>query len=150
MLTLLALALTLQTSPVEWSFSAPEPKTAIRAGALFRAKVEADIAEGWHLYSLKPVAGGPIPTTLKVDETSIVRRHGAIEAPPALRRHDAAFGVEVESYENMVEFTIPLEVAKEAPPGPAIVVVEARFQACDGKQCLPPRTVRLELPLVVR
>jgi hypothetical protein len=40
-------------------------------------------------------------------------------------------------------------VAANAKPGPATLMVNARYQACDNKLCLPPRTVKLELPVEV-
>ena len=150
MLALWLLLFTLDENPVAWSFSAPEAQTVVRAGALFRVKVEADIAEGWHVHGLKTPAGGAVATSLTMTPGAQFEARGAVEAPDGQKGRDAAFGVELESYENMVEFTLPVAVAKDARPGPATLTVVARYQACREKECLPARTARLELKLEVR
>ncbi len=127
-------------NPVTWSLSAP---ARVKAGEKFTAKLTAQIEEGWHLYSLKELEGGPIPTSIGVPAAQPFRLAGKIEAPVPITAHEEAFGMDVEFYTGEVEFGLPLETSADANPGPAKLVATARYQACDNKQCLPPRTVRL-------
>lgn len=60
---------------------------------------------------------------------------GALEAGIPIRLHDPVFDMEVESYAGSAGFVLPVKIAADARPG------AARHQTCDGKQCLPPRTV---------
>jgi thiol:disulfide interchange protein DsbD len=143
--TLLLLALL--APPVQWTIA--PPKAAPQAGAKFQVAVQAVIEEGWHLYSLKKLEGGPIPTTITIPPGQKFALAGPVEAPSPERKMDDAFGMEVESYSGSVEFTVPVEAAKDAA-GAQTLEVAARYQACNDRECLPPRTVKLSLPLKVR
>jgi thiol:disulfide interchange protein DsbD len=74
---------------------------------------------------------------------------GDIEAPTPLRKPDETFGMEVESYEGTVEFVLPLAAATNAS-GAKTLTVAVRYQVCDDKLCLPPRTVRVAAPVELR
>jgi thiol:disulfide interchange protein DsbD len=136
------LLLALLADPARWSIAGP--KTAPAPGAKFQASVQAVIEDGWHLYSLKKLAGGPIPTSIIVTESPALKAAGPVEAPAPERKMDEAFGMEVESYAGGVEFSVPVEVAKDAR-GEQTLEVAARYQACNDRECRPPKTVRLEL-----
>lgn len=140
----------LQAAPVQWSISAPAAKSAVTAGGKVAVTVSATIARGWHLYSLKKLDGGPIPTTIALPPGQPFQLAGAIEAMPPLSKFDETFQMDIESYEEVAEFTLPVVAAKDAKPGAATLLVNARFQVCDEKQCLPPRTLKIELPLEVK
>ncbi|MBI5282923.1 MAG: protein-disulfide reductase DsbD N-terminal domain-containing protein [Candidatus Solibacter usitatus] len=148
-LTLL-LALLWQTPPVQWSITAPAAKTQVQPGGKFTVTLAAEIAEGWHLYSLKKQEGGPIPTSITVPEGQPFGRAGEIDAPPPLSRFEETFQLDIESYEGSAGFGVPVEVSRNAKAGPATLAVHARYQACDNRICLPPKTVKLELPVEIR
>jgi thiol:disulfide interchange protein DsbD len=133
--------------PVTWSLAAPSEA---KAGGRLPAKLTARIADGWHLYSLEKQEGGPIPTSVAVPPPQPFRIAGAIDAPPPLTANDEMFGMEVEFYIGEVEFGLPITVAKETQAGEVKLVVTARYQACDNKLCLAPKTVRLERPVKVK
>lgn len=63
--------------------------------------------------------------------------------------NDQMFGMEVEFYIGEVEFGLPLAVAKDSQGGVKLAVT-ARYQACDNRLCLAPKTVRLERPVKVK
>lgn len=127
--------------PVTWTLAAP-PQA--KAGGRLTAKLTARIADGWHLYSLKELDGGPIPTSIAVPKGQPFRLAGSIEAPAPITAHEEAFGMDVEFYLGEVEFGVPLETAADTKAATSKLAVTARYQACDNKQCLPPKTVRLE------
>lgn len=134
-------------NPVKWSLAAP---AAAKAGTRFQAKLTATVDEGWHLYSLKPLEGGPIPTQIAVPAPQPFKLVGQIDAPVPLTAHEEAFGMSVEFYFGEVEFVLPIEVNREAKPGQPRLSVTARYQACDNTQCLPPRTVKLGSAVSIR
>ena len=51
--------------PVGWKLQDP-PAAPTTAGARFNLKLLAVVQKGWHLYSLKPMAEGPIPTPARL------------------------------------------------------------------------------------
>ncbi len=125
-------------NPVDWSLKAG----AAAADGTLTAELTAKIEDGWHLYSLKSVANGPIPTRVKLPADQSFELAGAIEAPDPFVANDSNFGVEVEYYEESVTFKLPIK--RRAGAGGDKLLVEARYQTCTNRLCLPPKTVKLE------
>jgi DsbC/DsbD-like thiol-disulfide interchange protein len=150
MVPVLVLAMLLQTAPVQWSISAPAARSVVNAGGKVAVTLAATIAPGWHLYSLKKLDGGPIPTSIAVPAGQSFVLAGALDATAPMTKFDDTFQMDVETYEESAEFVLPVEAAKDAKAGAAALTVNARFQVCDDKQCLPPRTVKIELPLEIQ
>jgi DsbC/DsbD-like thiol-disulfide interchange protein len=133
--------------PVAWRVEDAPAK--VKAGARFDLKLVARIQDGWHLYSMKPVEDGPIPTRIWLADGQPLQLAAAIRAPEPEKVQDPSFGMEVELYEGEAEFTLPLRVAASAPAGPLTVTVNASYQSCNNKVCLPPKTVRVEAAVTV-
>lgn len=142
------LLLALAATAVQWTLTAP--LLSVKPGVKVEVVLDAAIADGWHLYSLKKLEGGPIATTITLPAGQPFFLAGPITSSPAESKYDETFQMDVETYSESATFRLPLEVAKDAPAGPATLTVNARFQACDDKQCLPPRTVKVEMPLTVQ
>lgn len=154
LLAVAALALAVQAqeaeqklNPVKWALAAPGQAG---AGARIEAQVTATVDEGWHLYSLRPLEGGPIATQIAVPAPQQFKLAGVIDAPVPLNAHEEAFDMAVEFYFGEVEFRLPIEINRDAKPGLHKLTVTARYQACDNKQCLPPKTVRLEQTVTLK
>ncbi|HTX38448.1 MAG TPA: protein-disulfide reductase DsbD N-terminal domain-containing protein [Bryobacteraceae bacterium] len=133
--------------PVAWKIEGAPAR--VKAGARFDLKLVARIQDGWHMYSLKPVEDGPIPTRIWLAEGQPLQLAGPIEAAEPEKLQDPSLGMEVELYEGEADFTLPLRVAANAPAGPLTVVVNASYQSCNNKLCLPPKTVKVEAAVVV-
>lgn len=145
---LAALSLFAQTpEPVAWKVL--PPATRVKAGSRFQVKLTAQIQNGWHIYGLRPVADGPIATRVWVADGQAVLSAGIVEGTDPQTMQDPAFGMEVQLYEGEVTFTVPLRLAATANPGEQKFRVNASYQSCDNKICLPPKTVKLEVPVTV-
>jgi hypothetical protein len=57
--------------------------------------------------------------------------------------------MEVELYEGGAAFSLPLRVAPGTAAGTRNLVVNAQSQSCNNSMCLPPATVKVEIPLAV-
>jgi len=134
--------------PVAWKLQNP-PAAPVKAGARFNVKLLAEVQDGWHLYSLKPMVEGPIPTRIWIAEGQPFSLAGAVQAPDPQVMQDASFGMEVELYEGEAVFTLPVRVASGAAPGAQKLVVSASYQSCNNKLCLPPKTVKVEVPITI-
>ena len=134
--------------PVAWKLQAG-PSKPVKPGAQFTVKLVAAIEEGWHMYGLKPMAEGPIPTRIWLPEGQPFQLAGRIQAPAAQTLQDPSFGMEVELYEGEAAFTLPLKAAATAT-GSQTLVESASYQSCNDKMCLPPKTVKVEMPVSVR
>jgi DsbC/DsbD-like thiol-disulfide interchange protein len=134
--------------PVAWKLQDP-PAAPVKAGARFNVKLLAEVQDGWHMYSLKPMAEGPIPTRIWIAEGQPFSLAGAVQAPDPQVMQDASFGMEVELYEGEAVFTLPVRVASSAAPGAQKLVVSASYQSCNNKLCMPPKTVKVEVPVTI-
>jgi len=132
--------------PVAWKLL-PSDKP-VKAGARFQVKLVAAIEPGWHLYSLKPMAEGPIPTRIWIADGQPFQMSGAVAAAEPVTVQDPALGMEVEMYEGEASFTLPVQAASGAS-GPQKLVVSTSYQSCNNKLCLPPKTVKVELPIAL-
>lgn len=136
-----------EANPILWKFAGPRIQA--KAGSLIRVPVEATIEAGWHLYSLKKLEGGPIPTSLTVPAGQPFRTEGKIESPDPIPMDDPNFGMTLELYLGKVRFVLPVRVGTDAAAGPQSLKIAARYQTCSDKICLPPKTVAVEVPVTV-
>ena len=134
--------------PVAWKLQDP-PAASVKAGARFTVKLLAAVQDGWHLYSLKPMTEGPIATRIWIAEGQPFLLAGAVRAPEPRVMQDPSFGMEVELYEGEAVFTLPVRVAPGTAPGGQKLVVSASYQSCNNKLCLPPKTVKVEVPITI-
>jgi len=145
-----ALALTAAAqNPITWRIERSGPAKPVAPGSKLEVVVTAEIEDGWHLYSITQPPGGPVTTRIWMPEGQPFAA-GTIQSPPPLKERDPNFDMEVEYYEVQATFTIPVKAAADAPSGPQKLRVSTLFQSCNEKICLPPRTVRLELPVDVQ
>ena len=134
--------------PVVWKLQTPSAAP-VKAGARFNVKLLAAVQEGWHLYSLKPMAEGPVPTRIWIPEGQPFSLAGTVQAPDPQAVQDPSFGMEVELYEGEAVFTLPVRVAPGTAPGAQKLVVSASYQSCNNKLCLPPKTITVEAQVAV-
>src|SRR5262249_11264418 len=95
--------------PVSWKLEPPVAKS-IKAGTRLNVKLVATIQPGWHLYSLKPIAEGPIPTRIWIAEGQPFTLASSVQAPEPTLAQDKTIGMEVEFYEGETAFTVPVKI----------------------------------------
>src|SRR5690348_7834909 len=134
--------------PVSWKVQTA-PAKPVKAGAAFSVKLAAKIQDGWHIYGMKPVADGPVATRIWVAEGQPAKLAAAVQSSEPQTMQDASFNMEVQLYEGEATFTLPLRLAPTATAGEQKIVVNASYQSCDNKLCLPPKTVKVEVPVTV-
>ena len=83
--------------PVSWKLQ-DAPAAPVKRGARFHVKLLAKVQDGWHLYSLKPTAEGPIATRIWIAEGQPFSLAGGVQAPDPEVMQDPTFGMEVELY----------------------------------------------------
>jgi suppressor for copper-sensitivity B len=102
--------------------------------------VTATLEDGWHLYSLKQPAGGPLRTVITVAADSPRQLAGDFQpdAPPTVRNVTdipAWKGIPIEEHAGEVTWRAPLK------PGAGEVRGTVRVQLCEDTSCLPPETI---------
>jgi thiol:disulfide interchange protein DsbD len=105
-------------------------------GAPVLARLTGTLDPGWHLYSMSTAAA--MPTTILLADNLVVKRYRVLQPPPK-KTFDPNFNSDTETYDGVVTFLLELEIEKNAAAGPAQLTVNARYQTCDDKQCVPGR-----------
>lgn len=124
-----------QLEPVKWNFSLGED------GGVYAVLAQAEVAEGWFIYSQFIDDGGPIPTSIDLTETDgITLRGPAVEEGDKIAGYDKLFEMEVAKFKHHASFTQAFDLADAGTP----VVGYLEFMACTDKKCLPPSTVSFE------
>jgi DsbC/DsbD-like thiol-disulfide interchange protein len=134
--------------PVSWTASA-SVESDLKRGSRTTLDVKAEIQDGWHVYGLHQAADGPTPLHIAVDENEVVQNSGVINGTRPLKQRDASFGVETETYTHSLVLHLPVQVKQHAAAGNQSVPVSVRFQSCNDRICLPPKTVHLAVPIAV-
>lgn len=122
--------------PIQWTLTAGANRAP--AGSSVTLHLKATFEAGWHLYSLTTPKGGPIPTTVVLEENTAILS-SKIYQPPPFRKLDPNFNLDTETFESGVDFPVVVELAKDAKNAPLEITANVRYQACNERQCLPPR-----------
>jgi thiol:disulfide interchange protein DsbD len=59
--------------------------------------------------------------------------------PPPVLKFDPNFKINTETFEKDSDFAVVANLAKDAKAGPVELTANVRYQACNERQCLPPR-----------
>ncbi len=130
-------------NPAKWTLAADGPI----AGDKLSVSLKADLESGWHLYALEQPEGGPIATTIKITDGKPFAVDGKIASPKPIVKSDPLFtgtdgkALETRFYADSVTFVIPLKTT--AATTIDALSLDVRFQLCDDRSCLPPKTVRV-------
>jgi thiol:disulfide interchange protein DsbD len=135
-------------NPVAWKLG-DAPAKPVKAGARFTVKLTASIQASWHIYSMKPIEDGPIPTRIWLAEGQPFQLAGPVKADEPQTLQDPTLHMDVELYEGVAGFSLPLKVAPGTPPGTQNLVVNVQAQSCNNSICLPPATVKVEIPVTI-
>ena len=132
--------------PTRWTLTSDFTGKALESGDLIHATLNAEIDDGWHLYALDQPAGGPIPTTIKIFDGSPFTIDGVIVSPKAITRPDANFIVDgkplnTKFFEKTAEFGLTARAAADTPSD--AFALNVRFQLCNDKFCLPPKSLKV-------
>ena len=131
--------------PIQWTFT-PNQKAA--PGGQIVGHLTAKLDEGWHLYSPTTPPGGPIPTTLKLDDNTSISSYSVYQPKPDTK-FDPNFNLNVEWFENQADFIVVADVSKTAAAGPLELTAQVRYQACNDRLCLPPRKKSAALTVTI-
>ena len=127
MLFLMNLNAQTDAQPVKWSFSIEEVEDE------YILTANADIKDGWAIYSQHTGEGGPIPTRFEIEDIEVTFE----EESKAITQFSSLFEVEVKKFKNEAGFTFLLN--KNSVEG------NVTFMACNENQCLPPKTIGFDL-----
>jgi hypothetical protein len=110
-------------------------------------KLKINIQPGYHANSNKPSESYLIPFKLTWEP-------GPLEAteivyPPAKMEKFSFSESPLSIYDGAFEVASKFKKTATAQPGPAVMTGKLRYQACNDKMCLPPKTVEVKLSLLI-
>jgi hypothetical protein len=124
----------------------PEP-VAARAGATLEVKLPLQLREGYHVNSDKPPDPYLIPLRLTWD-SGLITVAEVIYPRPENRKVDF-FAGPLPVFSGHFELLTRFKVPASAPPGLVNVAGKLRYQACNDRMCLPPKTIDVTVPVSV-
>ena len=121
--------------------AAPEERLNIKRGSTAELKLKAQLQPGFHVNSNAPADEYLIP--LKLTWAKEPLETDQVTYPkPDLEKY--AFSTKpVSVFSGNFEIVTRFKAPASAPPGLAIIAGKLRYQACNNKECLPPRTIDL-------
>lgn len=97
-------------------------------------EIQADLAEGWHLYSQHVNSSiGPVPTSFSFLENDKIELIGNVNEPKPLQKYDENFEATLDFFEGEVHFSQLVSV--KSPTSLKGVVT---YMLCHETMCLPP------------
>jgi DsbC/DsbD-like thiol-disulfide interchange protein len=145
--------LTAQSAPpasIVWTLTAPEARRAVAPGQRLEVTVRAVVERGWYVYAMTQPPGGPTSLRITIPEGQPLALAGSIRGPEPVRHWDAGFEIDTARHAGTVDFSVPVQVAKNAAAGKVSLKVQVRYQVCSDTLCLQPKTETLWLPLEIR
>ena len=126
----------------------PLDKLAIQRGATGELKITAQLQPGFHVNSNTPSEDYLIPLKLTWAKEPL-QAEQVIYPKPLSEKYDFSptpLSVFSGNFEIVTRFKAPAD----ARNGPAIMNGKLRYQACNNKECLPPRTVDVRVTLDIQ
>ncbi len=102
--------------------------------------ITAAIDKGWHTYSQKETADGPIPTSFTFEES---KNYTKVDSTTESEAHEAlvpAFGASVLMFSEKASFVQKVKLKSKAG---FPIKFKVEYMCCDNTMCLPPKTVDL-------
>jgi hypothetical protein len=137
-----------QDDTVQWSAQLSGPE-AVAPGGAASITVTGAIQEGWHVYALEQLPGGPTPLKVTLADSTLATVTGAPSGSKPRKVYDKRFSLSTQLYSGTVTVQLPVRLVSEAAAGVQQLAVNVRFQSCSDQECRPPSTVHLSVPVEV-
>ncbi len=125
-------------------------KSVVLQGEEFKFHISIIIEEGWHIYSLSPLAGNELLATQILMGENGFREKDAWKEPKPVFIQDGAVGKMVKGHKGNVEFSrnylVPVEVAIKTHSIDGKLI----FRACDNQICTLPQEVLFHTTIQVK
>lgn len=120
----------------------------IKRGETFTQKVPLHLKAGFHVNSNTPAEDYLIP--LKLSWTPGVLAAEQITYPKPQMENYAFSKKPVSVFSGTFQVETRFKVPANAPAGASTVTGKIRYQACNERECLPPKTLEIQLPVEIQ
>jgi hypothetical protein len=126
--------------PVRWKFSAKRI-----ADKTYEIHLTARMDQPWHIYSQSTPPGGPAATRIEFTNNPLVTISGSVKENGKLKtKNEKAFGVEVNYYEEAVDF---VQLVKIKSNGKTSVTGYIQYMVGNDEKSLPLTTASFNVAL---
>jgi hypothetical protein len=105
------------------------------------------VKDGYHVNSHTPADEYLIPLKFTFDSGAL--QLVSVDFPEPSMQKFAFSEKPVSVFDGSFKTVAKLKVPESAPPGPAKLVGKLRYQACNDRMCLPPRTLEIKVPVEI-
>jgi thiol:disulfide interchange protein DsbD len=120
---------------------------AAKAGSTVESKLPLELRTGYHVNSNTPSDAYLIPLKLTWTEGP-VKVSGLVFPKPSMEKYSFS-EKPLSVFSGRFEILTRFSVAPGAQPGPVAVAGKLRYQACNDRMCLAPKTVDVALQVNV-
>ena len=122
--------------PVKWSFDSRQNGREVEL--VFKATIE----ETWHLYDTSLPDGGPVPTSVNFNDSSLFEFAGELKKiPQPTEKYDETFMMDLRYFSTKAELVQTIRLKSDDP---VVISGFVEFMCCDDETCLPPTEVDFE------
>jgi Disulphide bond corrector protein DsbC len=107
------------------------------------------VEEGWHVYALSQKPGGPIPLRVSIEDNPVASLAGPPSGSTPETRLDPSFNLQTEFYTSSFAVHVPITLKPGSAAANQQIPLSIRFQTCSARECKPPKTVHLTIPVEV-
>jgi Disulphide bond corrector protein DsbC len=122
---------------------------AIKQGGRATLELSGEVQDGWHVYALTQRSGGPTALRVTIDENAVAGLAGTPSGTTPESKHDPSFDLDTQFYTHSFAVLVPICVKPQADAGRQLIPVSVRFQTCSARECQPPKTIHLSVPVDV-
>ncbi|HUA22078.1 MAG TPA: protein-disulfide reductase DsbD domain-containing protein [Bryobacteraceae bacterium] len=127
---------------------APPSRLTIKRGATGELSVKANLQSGFHVNSNMPGDDYLIPIRLTWNKEPLEAEQ--VSYPKPQMEHLGFSANPVSVYTGTFEIVTRFKAPANASPGIAFMNGKLRYQACNNKECLAPRTVDVRVTLDIQ
>ena len=124
---------------------APPERVTAKIGTAAQVKVSLELRNGYHCNSNKPSDDYLIPLKL-------TWAPGPLESPevtyPAPQMEKYSFSpTPLSVYTGNFDLMTKFKVSSSATPGQVVITGKLKYQACNDRMCLTPKTIDVSIPI---
>ena len=124
------------------------PKVVGKRGGAIEAKISIQLRDGYHVNSNTPGDDYLIPLRLTWSAAPLAAAETTYPKPQLEKYEFSEKPLSV--FSGDFDLHSRFQVPAGAPAGPNVLLGKLRYQACNARACLPPKTVEVRLPVEIR
>ena len=145
---MLALSLSSSAQTTNVLTITPSERVVVKRGAETDVKLKLQLKSGYHVNSDKPTDEYLIPLKLTWSAQPL-QTEQIIYPKPQTEKYEFSL-TPLSVFSGNFEISTRFKAPANAPPGPAIMNGKLRYQACNNKECLPPKTIDVAATLEIQ